>query len=175
MSDNGFHDLADLLTNTRVRTRVSRERLAPSALYDLHYRQAVIACVFGTYIKPDLAGVKRVPDQRMKLLQFVAARPVLLPMVRRWSRERTEPQSDFFARGLRRGFLDDRIHDAVVEYLVAGNVLMRSESNLTEGARGDLLGTLYANAVARNLFAKERHVLAELRKIVITNRMLEGR
>lgn len=173
--DSPFQELAEILENSRVRTRVSRDRLAPSALYDLHYRQALIACVFGAYAKADLVGVKRIPEQRLKLIQFVAARPVLLPVVRRWSQERTDRPANLFSRGLRRGFLDDRMHDAVVEYLIAGNVLMRSESNLTEGERGDLLGNLYANAVERNLFEKERHVLDELRKIVITNRMLEGR
>ena len=174
-NDSPLNDLADLLADTQVRTRVSAERLAPSALYDLHYRETLIACAFGAYAKPDLAGVSRIHDQRLKLIQFVAARPVLLPMVRRWSKDRTNPQSALFAGSLRRGFLDDRMHDDVVSYLLAGRVLLRSGANLVFGDRADLLHRLYRDALDRDMFVHERRTLAALRPLVITNRMLEGR
>jgi hypothetical protein len=173
--ENALHELAELLSNTTVRTRVSRQRLAPSSLYDLNYRETLIACAFGEYAKPDLLGVARIPEQRLKLVQFVAARPGLLPMVRRWSKERSDPQATLFSKALRRGFLDDRMHDDVVAYLLAGGVLLRSGVSLTQGERGDLLRRLHRHAVEHELFAQERQTLRELRRFVITNRMLEGR
>ncbi len=96
------------------------ERVAPSAVYDLNYRISVIALGFDFHAKSESSGNRRIRTALLKLLQFVAVRPWLIPMLMDWKRAEAEPQlSMLTSQKERRGFLTDLMHDNVIEYLVA--------------------------------------------------------
>jgi hypothetical protein len=75
---------------------------------------------------------------------------------------------------LRRGFLGDRMHEAVLELLIAKNIFVRQPSHVRSGIQASLIEQLYAEAVTGNLFASERKALAGLAGVAITEQMLEG-
>jgi hypothetical protein len=75
----------------------------------------------------------------------------------------------------RRGFLTDLMHDDVIEYLVARQVLKRGPYHLGLGVNGTLLTSLSSTLQGEGLFENERSTLAGMKDIKITNNMLEGR
>ena len=167
--------LAALLRGRGAQPVFSAVRLAPSAVYDLHYRLVVVACAYEIHAKKDVTGARRIKPAKLKLLQFVAIRPWLLPVVREWSDGPSETQTSLLvSHGLRRGFLGDTVHEAIIEFSVACGMLVRVGSHLVPGAR---VGYLIALSVAANRegwFETERQVLDEIKAISITNNMLEG-
>ena len=170
-----FKVLADLLQSGRAQPALSRDRLAPSAFYDLHYRIMVIASAVEIHAKPDVAGKRHIHTGRLKLLQFVACRPWLMPTLREWSGTRRARQlSVLSTQRFRRGFLGDTTHDRVVDFLVAHSVFVRLGVHLVTDLNVHILSTLYSSAVEQQLFSAERHTLHDLLGIRITNKMLEG-
>lgn len=167
--------LGALLSGGDVMPIVRKERAAPSTMYDLRYRLAIDALAFMAFAKDDGSGVPRVRAAELKLVQFISIRPWLLRVVEGWSAEQSEPQVSFnAAQRLRRGFLGDTMHDDLVQYLVASNVLGRHGSHVTAGARAAILASVAERATALDLFASERAVMNAFRGVKITNRMLEG-
>jgi hypothetical protein len=73
-----------------------------------------------------------------------------------------------------RGYVGDRTHDAIIEFLVASGILEREKDQLMDGPRVAALDRLYEQLRAANLFAAERQVLAELLDIRANKTMLEG-
>jgi hypothetical protein len=135
----------------------------------------VNACAFEVHAKTDLTQARRLQAARLKLLQFVAIRPWLLPAIRQWSASRKQPQlSLIVSQYLRRGFLSDMMHDDVIAFLEARNVLVRVGDHLMAGENSELLATLHKAAIEDDLFVGERIVLQEIKSIMITNKMLEG-
>jgi hypothetical protein len=172
---NPLQSLADLLRGTGAQPIVSPERPAPSTIYDLQYRLMVNACAFEIHAKKDLTLTRRLQAAKLKLLQFIAIRPWLLPVVRQWSASQSQPQlSVIFSQYLRRGFLGDKMHDDVIAFLEARDILIRVGAHLTTGHSSGALTNWYLAAVEHDLFADERLVLQEVKNIMITNRMLEG-
>src|SRR5262245_23641382 len=109
--------LAELLRGRGTEPILSLERLAPSTVYDLEYRLVVVACALHFHGDKETLGIK---PARLKLVQFVATRPWLLPMVREWSVRPTDPQATLaISHGLRRGFLGDTVHEAVIQFAIA--------------------------------------------------------
>jgi hypothetical protein len=167
--------LVTLLQSGRAQPRVEPSRLAPSTIYDLHYRMAVIASTFEIHAVPYLLGQRRIAASRLKLLQFVAIRPWLVPVIRKWSETQGyAQQSTLSPQQLRRGFLGDETHDAVVAFLVARGVLHRIHAHLGSSANSDLLTRLYSTALENTLFSTSLQALRDLTDIRITNSMLEG-
>src|SRR5690606_4111004 len=118
--------------------------LAPSAIYDLQYRLTVVACAFVRHARTDVLGNLRMQAARLKLYQFVACRPRLLPVVKEWSKHRSDAQlSMLSSQALRRGFLSDQMHDDVIAFLVARNSLIHANQYL---ASGPDFGTIVAIA-----------------------------
>jgi hypothetical protein len=170
---NPLHMLAELLRGAGAQPVISPERSAPSTIYDLQYRLTVTACAFELHSKPDLVNTRRLQPAKLKLLQFMAIRPWLLPVVREWSANQSEP-SLLTSQHLRRGFLGDAMHDDVIAFLTARDVLTRVGSHLVSGKHAYVLTNLFAASIEQNLFASERAVLQELIGIKLTNSMLEG-
>ena len=166
--------LAELLRASKLPLAVFRDRFARSAFYDPHYRIMVIAAALSIVGKSDVSGTRSIQESRLKLLQFIGSRPWLLTMVQEWSRTRRSGRFSVFSpQRLRRGFLGDTTHDQVVNLLLAHGGLLRAGGKLISPATGPLDG-LYVMAVNSELFVAERDTLAQLSRIKITNKMLEG-
>jgi hypothetical protein len=168
--------LAAMLQGSPAKPQIVSSRLAPSAIYDVEYRTAIIALVFERFAKPKAtSGQRSISHQRLKLLQFLTIRPWLLPAIQEWS-EAGEQRGLAFAYSIRirRGFLSDSAHDDVVRYLAACGLIFRQETQIVSGLNANGL-TQVANSIVQNdLFASERDALDELSQIRITNQMLEG-
>lgn len=165
--------LSELLQSGEATPMVRTDRLVPSAIYDLQYRTFVIAAAFEIHAKPNPPSGRRIHATRLKLLQFVAMRPWLLPVIEAWSSGDDE-ETSFSAQDLRRGFLGDKMYDDVVAFLVARRALGWMGTHLMAGPHIDLMAGLYASGTNAQLFTAERNALAELAKMKITNGMLEG-
>jgi hypothetical protein len=165
--------LSELLESGEATPMVRTDRLVPSAIYDLQYRTFVIAAAFDIHAKPYPPSGRRIHATRLKLLQFIAIRPWLLPVIEAWSSDEDE-ESTFSAQDLRRGFLGDKMYDDVVAFLVARRALGWMGTHLMAGPHVDPMTRLYASGTNAQLFAAERAAMAELAKMRITNSMLEG-
>ena len=167
--------LAQLLAGVHATPVIQSGRLAPSTLYDVDYRLAIVACAFDAHGKKSRGQTRRISAARLKLLQFIAARPMLLPVIQEWSAAGRQSQRNLLApHSLRRGFLGDRTHDKVVFYLTAHNAIRREKGYLVESARTSVLLDLAARIKAADLFGEERRVLDALSNTTLTLKMLEG-
>jgi hypothetical protein len=167
--------LRGILESGGARPNINPSRLAPSAVYDLEYRVSIIASVFEIHSKSYLLGKRRMRASHMKLLQFVAIRPWLVPVIRQWSESLGFAQQSMFSpQQLRRGFLGDREHDSVVAFLVARGVVERIDAHVVSGANADVLMRLHLAATKNELFSASLQALRDLTEIRITNDMLEG-
>jgi hypothetical protein len=171
-----IHQLAALLHDGKAEPVIVPARLAPSAIYDVEYRTAIVALVFERFANPTgLAGHRKMSSARLKLLQFITIRPWLLPAFRQWS---DAGKQSGFAFGhsirIRRGFLSDSAHDDVISYLVACGRLTRLETQVVSGTSGRALKEVAESIADHDLFASERGVIEQLANIRITNEMLEG-
>jgi len=136
-----------------------------------------VASTFVVHSKKGVGGRPTIVAPKMKLLQFLAVRPWLLPVLRRWSRDRSDPQrSLFFSERLRRGFLGDTMHDDLVTFLVARGVFYRAGlgRQLVAGINYYILAALHEDAVKHGLFTEERDALEKAKAVPITEAMLEG-
>jgi hypothetical protein len=150
-----------LLARIDARPVLVRERIAASTLYDADYHLAVVACAFATHAKADAGGRNQMIASWLKLLQFIAVRPRLVPDLRVWAETRRNADLETW-RKMPRGYVGDRIHDSIIEFLVAGDVLERDKDKIVAGARVEMLERLYDRIKSANLFLTERRVLDEL-------------
>src|ERR1700723_105642 len=97
--------LANLL-NGYAKPIIDLERLAPASTYDVDYRTALIVLTFEMHAKPPAAGERRMRTAELKLMQFIAQRPWLLPNIRQWSQSTRSHQGSLLVpQHLRRGYL----------------------------------------------------------------------
>ena len=167
------HQLAGLLRETGARPRVSSGRVVRSTLYDLDYHLALIACVFFTASERPTDGPRRVVAHWLKILQFIAMRPLLLQDFLQWAQARRRPDLDVWQK-MPRGFLGDRTHDRTVELLVARGVLHRTGDSLIGGEDFGLLEDLHRQVVARDLFRPEREALERMSLLRVNKTLLSG-
>jgi hypothetical protein len=173
-SRSAIATLSALLEESNAKPNVRIERLAPSAIYDLDYRVFVVAAAFERHAKPAPPIARRIHATKLKLLQFIAIRPRLLPIIREWSKAKRDEELSFTTQDLRRGFLGDQMFDSVVAFLVARGALESMGTHLVEGKNAILLSAIYTAAIDTGLFKVERQTIEELTEIKITVRMLEG-
>lgn len=165
--------LAELLRETGAKPRVSPDRVVRSTLYDLDYHIALIASVFFIASEPRTDGTRSVVAHWLKILQFIAARPALLPDFVRWSRARRRPDLDTWQK-MPRGYLGDRTHDRTVELLVATKVLHRTADSLVGGESFSRLETLYLDILAKGLLRSEREALETMSHLSVNRTLLSG-
>lgn len=165
--------LADLLAGGSAMADVEQERIAPSTIYDVHYRVMVNAFAFVRLSQSSDRG--RVLSAKLNLTQFVAIRPWLVSVVRSWSHAHHDPQMSMdISQRLRRGFLGDTMQESVVELLTAAGVFVRMAGHLARGQNSTLLDDWIATVAERGLFNAERTAIEEVASIRITTAMLEG-
>jgi hypothetical protein len=174
-SATALQTLAGLLQSGGAYPLLNPDRIAPSAIYDLQYRMFMVAATFQIHSNPHLLGKRRINAARLKLLQFIAFRPWLLPIIRKWSESQGYAQGSVFSpRQLQRGFLGDDMHERVVDFLVARRILARMNTQLVTDDNAGQLERLYRVGVENSLFTGSLRVLSQLKDITITNHMLEG-
>jgi hypothetical protein len=171
--DDLVRELADLLARANARPVLVRERIAASTLYDADYHLVVVACAFVIHAKPDATGRTQILAPWLKLLQFVAVRPRLAPDLRFWAATRRNADLETW-RKMPRGYVGDRIHDSIIDFLVAGGVLEQDKDRLFGGRRAHVLKRLYERATGEGLFATEREVLDGLLAVRPNRTMLGG-
>lgn len=166
--------LADLLAG-HAKPVIRPQRLAPATIYDIDYRMAVVALTIRRHGTKTTEGTTRIDVARLKLLQFIAQRPNMVPAMREWAVSknasgllRDSPQR------LRRGYIGDSTHDQAVEYMIACRILRPDGRYLVEEKNSTYIGEVHNVAIKNNMFESERMVLEELSQIRITNAMLEG-
>lgn len=166
-------ELAAMLQEVGASPRVRPERLARSTLYDLDYHVAVIACVFLTVAGDETAMRPCIQAHWLKVLQFIAVRPSLLPDFLIWAGTRRHQDLDTWQR-MPRGYLGDTTHDRTVELLVAGGLLAREGEALVAGSRFADLRRIYNDLVSGNLLCSERNALLELSLTRPNKTLLKG-
>jgi hypothetical protein len=173
---NPIARLATLLASSGAQPEITPERLAPSTLYDLEYRVIVVAAAFDMHAATDrFSSRPRIQNRRLKLLQFIAMRPWLFPMVRKWSESRSNTQRMIDGdEGMRRGFINDTMHDNVIQFLTCSGALRREELYVIPGVKPAVFQNLSSIATSSSLFQAEISILNEFKSVTITNDMLEG-
>jgi hypothetical protein len=166
-------ELAAVLREIGASPRVRPERIARSTLYDLDYHVALIACVFFIAAGDATVGLRRMVAHWLKILQFIAVRPTLLPDFQIWASTRRHQDLDTWQR-MPRGYLGDSTHDRTVELLVAVGVLAREGEELVAGSRFADLRKVYEDLVARDLLRLERETLIKLACTRVNKTLLKG-
>lgn len=167
--------LSSILRAANAEAVLVPERIALSTIYDLQYRVVVNSFVFAAFAAPSRGSAPRVRAAKQKLVQFVALRPWLLPVVRNWSSVQKSPQLSMrVSQRLRRGFLGDAMHENVIDFLVAAGAFERMDQYLERGTDAYRIDEWTASAVKMDLFSMERMTIEEMKSITITNDMLEG-
>jgi len=171
-----IRELAALLQDSAAKPVIVPSRLAPSTIYDVEYRTAVIALVFDKFAKPfGPAGHRRISSPRLKLLQFITLRPWLLPAIREWGKGSEQGSLPLaHAIRIRRGFLSDTAHDDVINYLTACDIFFWQESHIVSAPNNKTLQNILDGIRKNDLFAGESKVIEDLSNVKITNEMLEG-
>ena len=167
--------LAELLGRADATPVIQSGRFAPSTIYDIDYRLAIVACAFDVNSRRSRGQGRRIRAIWLKLVQFIAVRPWLLSTFKDWTAAERGPQRNLLApQSLRRGFVGDRTHDRVVFFLTAYGAFRRNKAFLIESSRSAVLFDMSAAIEQANLFAEERRVLKELAADTPTVKMLEG-
>lgn len=171
-----IESLATLLQQTDAKPVLVPSRLAPSAIYDLEYRTAVICLVFDAFAKAQVGSIDRkISAARLKFLQFISIRPWLLPAIQEWSEESEQSSLGLaYSIRIRRGFLSDTVYEDVMNFLVACRVFVRDGGQTALGDKSEEVQRIIKEVQTRDLFMSERETIVDLGDIKITNNMLEG-
>lgn len=175
MASDPVVELTALLREAKAVPRIREESFALSAVYDSTYRALMVGLAL------DICGKQRVNanepclhDAKLKLFQFIAVHPELMPSFRGWLRAHQEgerPSLDGWAR-FPRGYAADTLYERVVSYLVATGELGRDGSQVWRRQGEGLLSNVIRVAVAGDAFAREREILRELATVKLTMKML---
>jgi hypothetical protein len=169
-----LESLSTILSDSAASPNMRPERIAPSAYYDLQYRCAIIAAAIEICGKSE-GAFQKLSSARLRLFQFVAIRPWLLRPVREWSAARKDRQRSLRSvQSLRKGFLNDQMHDAVIDYMVAIGYLFKQKGQIASPSPESKLSHLFKDLEVNHLFEAERNTLHQLNEIVVTSDMLEG-
>jgi len=173
-SPTSIQQLAALLQDY-AKPVIRPQRLALSPIYDLDYRMAVAALAFAIHSTKTTDGERRIDTSRLKLLQFVAQRPALLPAMGQWATsKKTSPLLRGSSQRLRRGYMGDSTYDQVIEYMVACGIVRRESQYLALDRNGSYIDSINVASGKEGMFVQERFVLEELLRVRVTVAMLEG-
>jgi hypothetical protein len=151
---------------------VETGRLAPSFTYDFEYRALIILIAFDIHAKMRL-GIEQIGTPRLKLLQFAAQRPSLVPVLKEWSATRKDADMSILVpQHLRRAYLTDPCYPPIVDYFVASEVFQRTPTHILKGKAFEKHRTSINTVRKRSLFVSELTILDQLQSIKITNSML---
>jgi len=163
-------ELGEALARSNVTPRINRARIVRSTLHEPSYHVAIIACAMRMHGE---GPSKRILAPWLKLLQFVAARPALVENLLEYWRTRRSGDLEKWSL-MPRGYMGDKTHDGVIDFLVAAGILHRGGDYLEAGARFDVLGRIATQVDAANMFERERKILDQLREMRPTKVLLGG-
>jgi len=169
---NSVQQLAELLTD-HAKPVIRPQRLAPSPIYDLDYRMAVLALAIRIHGTAAADGSLRIDSARLKLLQFVAQRPVLMPVVTRWATKGASKES-LLGSSQRLRYMGDGTFDHVVDFMIANGIVRWDGKYLAASSSNSYISSVLKASEETGMFASERAMLLELKSLRITNAMLEG-
>lgn len=167
--------LTELLRKAQAVPDLHDAAVAPSSIYDPLFRTMVIALTMKMCGKPVAEGGHSLHEAKLKLFQFVAIHPELLPSLRLWVDAHAQgerPSLEGWAR-FPRGYAADTLHERVLTYLVATGECRRVGTGLV--TRADAPGLLFSladDAQTKESFNVERACLQELSEMKITLKML---
>ena len=151
------------------------QRLAPATIYDIDYRMAVVALTIHAHGAKTDDGELRIDSARLKLFQFIAQRPNMIPAMNEWARSKhASGLLRDSSQRLRRGYLGDGTYDQVVEYMMACKIIRVEGRSFISEKPSQYISEIAAATEAQDMFVSERTVLQELAKLRVTNAMLEG-
>ncbi|MDX2089781.1 MAG: hypothetical protein SFX73_18135 [Kofleriaceae bacterium] len=162
--------LGAALVLTNATAKLNRKRIVRSTLHDANYHVAMIACAMRLHAEGD---AKRILSAWLKLLQFVAARPSLLPRLQEYADSRRRNDLAKWAL-MPRGYMGDQTHDGVVDFLVAAGLLQQGGDYLEAGPRYAALEAVAVAVEGAQMFSGERMILDALRAIKPNKTMLGG-
>lgn len=170
--------LSNVLREAGAVPSVRPELIAPSSIYDPVYRVGIIGCAFSLCAEWDGQRRRRMNRYHLKLLQFVAIHPALLPQLMRWVADSKSPAQVPVERwlGFPAGYVADSLHDQVIEYLTATGELSLVGRNLTVSwpfPAQSYLHRVVQLIVETSAFRREKDVLRELAAIRFSRRMLD--
>jgi hypothetical protein len=174
--DRVWSELADLLRVSETKPTLHTHRIARSFLYDAWYHMSIVSCAFNICGKQE-HGSTRMHSQRLKLVQFLAARPQLVAPFRRWlNSEGSEGSVRIESWSMMpRGYLLDKTHDSTIEYLLAIGELSRHQQDLVQPhSAASFMEHLFSTIKDIQIFESERRVLNELASVRIPQRILGG-
>lgn len=175
MGPDPVAQLTALLREAKAIPRLRAEAVAPSSIYDALYRIIVVALTMSVCGERKVEGALTLPLAKLKLMQFVAVHPELLPSLRGWVTAHVNGERPSLAGWARfpRGYAADTIHDGVLTYLIATGELNPDRKNVNTRSDGrGLLAALTEIAVSKDSFSGERRTLEELSVMKITLKML---
>lgn len=161
-------ELVQLLWSAKAKATINPARLARSTLYDPQYHIAVIACAMRAHGQ---GPHRSILAPWLKLLQFIAARPMLVDQFIKYAGARRGDTLEL-RQQMPRGYLGDETHEAVIELLVASGILQKSGDAIEASTRYSVLDQLADRIEADGLFAGEREILARLRSVKVTKVLL---
>ena len=167
-----FGQLGDLLATANAQLSIAPKISTRSTIYDLDYRMSIVACAMQALSTQNAFGERKVIANWLKLAQFTAMRPAMLSHVLEWMEERKSPT--LTSERWRRGFVGDRVHDSVIEYLAAQGILRREEDILLSGPHYSALAEGDATVRANDAFVTERFILERFSKLKPVKAMLGG-
>jgi hypothetical protein len=136
---------------------------------------AVLALAIRIHGTAAADGSLRIDSARLKLLQFVAQRPVLMPVVTRWATKGASKESLLgSSQRLRRGYMGDGTFDHVVDFMIANGIVRWDGKYLAASSSNSYISSVLKASEETGMFASERAMLLELKSLRITNAMLEG-
>lgn len=175
MTESPVQRLTTLLRKAKAVPDLCDQAVAPASIYDPRYRTMVISLTMKVCGRSVGLGGLSLSDAKLKLDQFVAIHPELLPSLRGWiaAHARGErPSLEGWAR-FPRGYAADTLHEKVLTYLIAIGELRREGKKLYSRSDGKgLLMALATNAQTEQSFAVEQETLHELSGMKITLGML---
>jgi hypothetical protein len=177
MAIDPVHALTVLLREANAIPRIRTESFPLSSMYDSTYRAIVVGLTLEICAKKRGTDPQaRLADAKVKLFQFVAVHPDLMPSLRGWLRAHEEgkrPSLDGWAR-FPRGYAADTLYERVVAYLVSTGELGQDGKQLWRRQSEGLLSGLIRIVVARDAFTREREILTELGTVKLTMKMLNA-
>jgi hypothetical protein len=175
MTTDPMAQLSELLSGTLAEPVITKNRIAPSTVYDFQYRAIMVTAGFFILRQRSAGDGSRVRAAELKLAQFVAMRPWLLTVLQEWSASQKHPQASLLtSERLRRGFVGDAMHDRTVEFLTVRGVLNRTDTHVIAGPNVRVAESWYSEIVTAEIFIRERATFAAVGDVTITERMLEG-
>jgi hypothetical protein len=96
-----------------------------------------------------------------------------VPDLRAWAETRRDADLDTW-RKMPRGYLGDRTHDGVIQFLVAADVLHRDRDAIASGTQISMLDNLYDRIKADTLLLEEQRVLTDLLTVHPNKTMMAG-